>query len=152
MSTSLLEFEVVYPSREEAERVRAAAQDQGASANITAEPGLLPLAVLLVIAIPPGAALLIQVIDRVIHGWRDHGIIVDARGTGAPRILAEKDLPAGTVVTLTRDGEEAKRTDLPEQKVSDYVSAALTAIAGGASAADAASQASSKAGAGAAAG
>ncbi len=141
MSTADLQFEVVCASREEAEAIRAEAIKKGADADIEEEPGLLPLAVLLVVTIPPGLVLLITVIDRVIHGWRDHGIVVDARGTGAPRIMRERDLPYGTVVILTRDGDQAKRTDLAPDKLSDYLSGALSAIAKGASASAAAQQA-----------
>jgi hypothetical protein len=102
--------------------------------------------------VPPGAALLIQVIGRVIRDFTRHGVVIDARGTDAPRITSEKDLPYGTVIILTRDGDQAKRTDLPEAKISEYVSAALTAVSGGASATGAAQQAGSQSGVGAASG
>jgi hypothetical protein len=134
---SELAFRVGYNSREEAEEVARDLKAAGARTETTEEPGLLPLAVLLVVAIPPGAALLVRVVDRIVHGWRDHGILIDARGTGEPAVIKNTDLPYGTVVILTRDGEKAERSDLAEDDLSKYVSAALGAVAGGASAPDA---------------
>jgi uncharacterized membrane protein YgcG len=141
----MVQFEFVIPDQQEAEAKQAAVQQEheGVETELRKDPGLFPLAVLLVIAIPPGIALLAKVVDKIIHGWTDHGILIDARGDGAPRTQKDKSLPFGTVVILTRDGDEAKRTDLPDDKeVSNYVGAALSALAGGASATDAASQAS----------
>lgn len=141
MDTEALQFEVVYPRREDAEAAQVDIQYEGAEAEIKEEPGLLPLAVLLVVAVPPGLALLIKTVDRAIHGWKDHGILIDARGTGAPRIVHDESIAYGTVVTITRDGDEAIRTELPEEKLSDYVGGAVKAISGGASATEAAAQA-----------
>ena len=86
------------------------------------------------IFIPPGLALLAEVVNNVVHSWRDHGVVIDARGTGDPVIHEEKSLPFGTIVILTRDGDTAKRTDLPEVDVGKYIAAALKAVGGGASA------------------
>lgn len=142
MAAEAVQFEFVYPERAAADPVRDAIQQDGAEAEIKEEPGLLPLAVLLVVAIPPGLALLVKVVNRVVHGWKDHGIVIDARGTGAPRTIGDKSLPHGTVIILTRDGDKSERTELPEERLSDYVSAALGAVAGGATASDANAQAS----------
>ncbi len=97
---------------------------------------VLPLLVLLAVAIPPGLGILATVVNKIVHSWKDHGTVLDARGDGPPVIAKADDLPHGTVVILTRDGDKAQRTDLPTDKLSDYVAAALGAVSGGASAAD----------------
>jgi hypothetical protein len=133
LTTKGWQFEVVYLSDAEAVAVRDDLRARGATADLKQEPGLLPLAVLLAVTIPPGAALLLPVIERVIDNWKHHGILIDARGTGEPRIVEQRDLPYGTVVTLTRAGDEVTRSDLPTEKLSDYVSGVVSSLAKSAS-------------------
>jgi hypothetical protein len=121
-------------SVEDARAIAAEVEQQGGTAEVTEEKGILPLAVLLVVVMPPGISLLALVVNRIVHSWTDHGVVIDARGTGDPTIIKENSLPFGTVVILTRDGESSKRTDLPEIDLSKYIEAAVKAVSGGASA------------------
>lgn len=118
----------------EAKAIAAEIEQYGGSADVHEEKGILPLAVVLAVVIPPGVGLLALVINRIVHSWRDHGVIIDARGSGAPTIIEERSLPYGTVVILSRDGDKSKRSDLSEMELSKYISEAVKAISGGASA------------------
>lgn len=142
MEDTSLRFEVVM-TRQDADTIAGEVRSQGGGAEITDEPGLLPVGVLLAIVIPPGAAILAVVINRIIHSWVDHGTLIDARGTGAPRITEEPALDAGTVVILTRDGDKSERSNLSEDTASEYIGKALAALSGGASATEADQQAAS---------
>jgi hypothetical protein len=127
---------VVEVEGSDASAVAADVNAAGAVAELkydgTAE--VLPLLVPLLIAIPPGLGILATVVNRIVHSWKDHGAVIDARGDGPPAVARSNDLPHGTVVILTRDGDRSERTDLPDEKLSDYIAAALTALSGGASA------------------
>jgi len=134
MAEGEIRLRVNVASVEEAQAIAAHVEQEGGSAEFTEERGLLPLAIVLIVVIPPGAALLALVINRIIHSWRDHGVLIDARGTGAPAIVKETSLPYGTVVILTRDGEQSRRSDLPEIDLAKYIESAVRAVSGGASA------------------
>jgi hypothetical protein len=131
MAESALRFRIEM-SEEEAAALATAVRAEGATAKIDREKGLLPLAVLLVLAIPPGTGLLALVVNRIVHSWRTGGVVIDARGAGEPIIRKDRDLPFGTVVVLSRDGEVSKRTDLPEPDVAKYVAAVMKGLGGGA--------------------
>jgi hypothetical protein len=135
MAEGEIRLRVNLASVEEAQAIAAGVEQQGGTAEVTDEKGILPLAILLALVIPPGVGLLAQVINRIVHSWRDHGVLIDARGTGAPTLIKENSLPYGTVVILTRDGEQSSRSDLPEIDLSTYIGAAVKAASGGASAA-----------------
>src|SRR5215510_8461921 len=79
-------FRVGYNSRMEADTVAAQIRAEGVNTEVKEEPGLLPLPVLLIVGIPPGVALLAKVVDRIVHGWKGHGTLIDARGT-SPAII-----------------------------------------------------------------
>jgi hypothetical protein len=135
MADAELRFRVSLDDEAGAQALAASVAQTGASATVTEEKGLLPLAVILAIVIPPGIGVLALVIDHIVHGWKDCGILIDARGTGAPIISKDAALPYGTVIILTRDGDTAKRTDLrPMDDLTKYIAAAVKAVAGGASA------------------
>lgn len=136
----MLTIKVGYDSAEAAAEAAAQLQEQGAEVHIENEPGFLPLPALLIIVLPE-VVLLARVVERMILDWKGRGIVVDARGTGAPVITKDTGLPYGTVVLLTRDGDKAVRTDLSEEKLSDYIVAAVKAVMSGASASGAASAA-----------
>jgi hypothetical protein len=136
-----IRFRAVLASKAEADDVAEEVREQGGEASVTEEAGLLPLAVMLAVVIPPGIGILAATISHIIHGWKDKGSIIDARGDGDPKVISAPDLPHGTVVILTRDGDEATRTDLPTEKLGDYIAAALKALTPGASATDAANAA-----------
>ena len=143
MAVSGVQFEVVMESSDEAQTMRDDIVREGGSAEVKEEgEGVLPVAVLLWVAIPPGLALLAQVVDRIVHGWRDDGTLIDAREDGPAKISKQDGLPFGTVIILTKDGEESKRTDLSEVDVATYVGKALEAVSGGASATEADQEAS----------
>jgi hypothetical protein len=91
----------------------------------------LPIPILLAIVVPPGVGILVTVINQIVHSWTDKGVLIDARGTGDPRILKDGDLPYGTVVILSRDGDKTTRTDLTDEKLSDYIAGAVGALTGG---------------------
>jgi hypothetical protein len=137
MNQSGICFEVNLESVDEARTLAVDVRNQGGSAEITEEPGLLPLPVLLAVVIPPGIALLAIVMDRIVHNWRGRGVLIDARGDGPPRISKEADLPYGTVVILTRKGDESHRSDLPTEKLGEYLAQSIGALNGGASAPEA---------------
>lgn len=82
----------------EAREFAADVERQGGKTEIREEKGILPLAVLLCVVIPPGVALLATVASRIAQTWKRCGILVDARGTGAPVVAQELALPYGTVV------------------------------------------------------
>ena len=135
MADGEIRLKVNLASVEDAQALAADVNKHGGSAEVADEKGILPLAVLLVIVIPPGIGLLAQVINRIVHSWRDHGVVIDARGVGAPTISKDNSLPFGTVIVLTRDGEMSKRSDLDDVDLSKYIGEAVKAVSGGASAA-----------------
>jgi hypothetical protein len=125
-------------SQDEADRLAKELESEGVSAGVdNTDVGLFPVAVLLAIFIPPGLALLARTVDRIIHGWKDHGVLIDARGTGAPVIIESPALPYGVVEILTRAGEKVQHELLPEEDLGKYVAGAAGALAEGASASDA---------------
>jgi hypothetical protein len=135
-----VQLEINLSSIVEAQDIVKEVSSAGGSAYISDEDhGLLPLPVLLVIVAPPGLALLASVINRIVHSWTGRGTLVDARGDGPPRIVEELDLPYGSVVILTRHGDEVHRSDLPDERIGDYLAQAVRALDGGetATAADA---------------
>jgi hypothetical protein len=77
---------------------------------------------------------LARTIDRIVHGWKDKGTIIDARGKGRAKIMKEHDLPYGDVVVLTREGDQVRRSHLPEEKVGSYVAEVLKGVSQGSSA------------------
>ena len=131
MADGAIQFRVALDSQVDAKAIAAKVEEDGASATITEQKGILPLVALLAIVVPPGLALLAVVINRIILQWSRHGILIDARGKGAPILSSDPSLPYGTVIILTRNGDTAKRTDLPEIDLSKYVAAAVTAVSGG---------------------
>jgi hypothetical protein len=131
MNESEIRFRVALDSPSEAQAVTDTVQAHGGHTESTPEKGILPLAVLLLVVLPPGIALLAQVINSIAHSWIDRGVVIDARGTGAPVIRTDKALPHGTIVILTRDGQSAKRTDLPGVDTAAYIAAVLKGLAGG---------------------
>lgn len=86
--------------------------------------------------VPPGLALLTKVVNEVVHSWRGHGVLLDATGD-KPAVNPMPGTPYGTIVILSKDGEQATRTDLAGEDVSRYIGAAITALTSGASADDA---------------
>jgi hypothetical protein len=137
---------VGFSSKDEADKAVSLLQADGVEASVdTSDVGFLPVAVLLALVIPPGAALLAKVVNRIVHEWREHGILIDARGTGAPVIIESNGIPYGVINILTRDGDEVEHSLLPEEDLSKYVAAAVTSVTGGASASDAEKDASEQA-------
>jgi hypothetical protein len=134
MAEGEIRFRVNLDSAEEAREIQTEIEQKGGSAQVSAEKGILPLAIVLAIVIPPGVGLLAQIINRIVHSWTDCGVLIDARGTGAPTIIKDKSLPHGTVVILTRNGETSKRTDLADVDLSKYIGEAVRAVSGGAAA------------------
>ena len=112
MADGEIEFLLNLATAEEAEAFAADIEQKGGKAEIREEKGILPLAILLWVVVPPGVALLATVANRIAHTWVDCGALIDARGTGRPTIRKERGLPYGTVVIITRDGEtsEAQRS------------------------------------------
>lgn len=100
---------------------------------------LLPIAVLLAVVIPPGAALLAKVVNDIVHSWKGQGVLIDASGS-EPVVKPMPGTPYGTIVIVKGD-KEVTRSDLPGEDVSKYVAAALGALAQGDSADDAAATA-----------
>ena len=74
-----------------------------------------------------------SVVSRIVHSWKDRGIVIDGGRDGPPVIAKADDLPHGTVVVLSRDGDKVSRTDLADEKLSDY-SSVVKAVAAGSSA------------------
>lgn len=134
MAEGELRLRVNLASLEEAQAIAADVEQQGGTAEVSDEKGILPLLILLVVVIPPGLGVLALVINRIVHSWHDHGVLIDARGTGAPTLIKDSSLPYGTVVILTRDGQQSSRSDLAEMDLSKYIGAAMQALSGGASA------------------
>ena len=76
-----------------------------------------------------GAALLAEVVNRIVHSWRDkHGTLIDARGVGDPRVRSLPSAPFGTVVVLSGDDDRVERSDLPPSTVGEYIAKALGAL------------------------
>jgi hypothetical protein len=109
----------------------------GAQADIEVPKGIVPLAVALVVVIPPGVALLGSVFNRILERWRRNGVMIDAREDGPPEVRPLPGTPFGTVLILSRDGDRSERSDLPEDNLSDYIAKAVGALTGGASASEA---------------
>lgn len=132
MADREIEIQLDLATSEEAESLAESIRREGGKAEIRSEKGILPLAVLLVVAIPPGLALLALVAHHIVITWRDCGVIIDARGTGAPTVRKEKGVPYGTVVILTRDNDKAQRSDLPnEVDLAKYIEAVMKGVTGG---------------------
>ena len=131
MADGEIEFLLDLATAEEAEAFAADIEQKGGKAEIREEKGILPLAILLWVVVPPGVALLATVANRIAHTWVDCGALIDARGTGRPTIRKERGLPYGTVVIITRDGETSKRSDLPEVDLAKYIGAAVKGVTGG---------------------
>lgn len=138
-----LRFRVAFEDESSSTEARRAIAAAGGEVLVEEEAGLLPLAVLLAVVLPPGIALVALTLNDIVHSWKDRGTVIDARGEGDPKISASKGLPYGTIVILTRDGDEAKRSDLAPTDVGAYLASALKALAGGASASVAAKAAAS---------
>ena len=113
-------------------------QALGAEAAVEAPKGIVPLAVALLVVIPPGLALLASVTNRIVERWRRNGVLIDARKDGPPEVSPLPGTPYGTVVILSRDGDRNERSDLPEENLGDYIAKAIGALSGGASATEAA--------------
>lgn len=138
MAETNLEVGINFESEAEAQAFAAEIRAKGGSAEISSEPGLLPIGILLWVVIPPGLGLLALVANKIAHSWLDHGTLIDARGEGPAQVVKQDGLPYGTVVILSRDGDKSERSDLPDDSsVSDYIGKALTALSGGASASEA---------------
>lgn len=131
MADGEIQFRVAFDSQADAQALAAKVKEDGASVTIPEQKGILPLAALLWVVVPPGLALLAVVINRIVLQWHRHGILIDARGKGAPILSSDPSLPYGTVIILTRNGDTAKRTDLPEIDLGKYIAAAMTAVSGG---------------------
>jgi hypothetical protein len=127
-----IEIQLNLATAEEAQKLAESIRQEGGKAEVRSEKGILPLAVLLVVAIPPGVALLAMVASHIAHTWRDGGVVIDARGTGRPTVRTEKGLPYGTVVILTRDHDKAQRSDLTNDvDLAKYIEAAMKGVTGG---------------------
>jgi hypothetical protein len=100
------------------------------------DQGILPLVALLVVLVPPGLALLTKVVNEVVHSWKGHGVLLDAT-SDKPLVKPMPGTPYGTIVILSKNGEQATRTDIAGEDLSKYIGAAITALAGGAGASDA---------------
>ena len=124
--------------RAHVEVLQAQLASEGAAAESVAagDAEFLPLVVLLAVVVPPGIGILASVINRIVHSWRDTGTMVDARGDGAPVVTRAPELPHGTVVFVAQDGTSFQRTDLPDDKLSDYIASALKALTTNSSAAN----------------
>jgi hypothetical protein len=129
-----ISFRVNLESEADAQAIATEVNQLGGSAKRTDEKGILPLVVVLAVVLPPGIAILANVINHIVHSWRDHGVLIDARGTGAPSFAQSSSIPYGTVIILTRDGETSKRTDIADVDLSKYIAEAVKAVSGGASA------------------
>jgi hypothetical protein len=129
-------FVAIVPREGEARAIANDVVEGGGEAivDVPAQKGLLPVAVLLAIVIPPGLALLAKTVNDIVHSWKDHGTVIDATGDGDPKIKGGGDLPYGTVVVITKDGESAERSDLEGELAGDYIAKVLKALKGGASA------------------
>jgi len=93
-----------------------------------------PSPVELEVAVPSRGDLVEVVLLDVVSMWPDRGFVIDARGSGPPILRSSVDLAPRVVITLTRDGDFARRSGLPDPSVASYAGAVLRALAGGASA------------------
>lgn len=128
---AMIEFIVAVDDDVSAKKIVDEVEAGGGQATaVESGADLLPVAVLLALVIPPGISLLVETINRVVHSWKDEGVFIDASREG-PASVKRGKIPYGTVAVLTRDGDKVERTDLPEQKIGDYVAGVLKALAGG---------------------
>src|SRR3954453_11691260 len=112
-------------NEDDADQVVDEINELGAQASIEDVEGIVPLAVLLAVVIPPGAALLAKVVNRIVERWRKVGVLIDARDVRPPVVQKLPGTPFGTVVILTKDGQRSERSDIAEEDLGDYVSKAL---------------------------
>lgn len=124
-----------------AEAIASDVNELGGQAELLRDQQFLPVPVLLAIVIPPGVGLLASVFHRIFERSQP-GVLIDARGEDL-KVTALKGTPFGTVVILAGEDDKVERSDIAEADVGEYISKALSALAGGKSASEAAAEAES---------
>ena len=107
----------------------------GATAVRTSQrEGRASSAVELDVEVPLRRDVLERIVAVVIAVWGGGGVAIDARDSGSPLLRPVPGECAGTVVTFTRDGDVARRSELADLVVAIYVGGVVRALAGGATA------------------
>ena len=107
----------------------------GATAVRTSQrEGRASSAVELDVEVPLRRDVLERIVAVVIAVWGGGGVAIDASDSGSPLLRPVPGEDAGTVVTFTRDGDVARRSELADLVVARYVGGVVRALAGGATA------------------
>ena len=108
--------------QDEAENVLELLRKEGATAHLQRRQGVIGI-VEIAIAAAIGISALSSVIIRILR-TKECGVIIDARG---PEVKISKncDLPRGTVTTISRAGDEMITDDVPGDRLSDLIKAAI---------------------------
>lgn len=127
-SQTMIEFELqgFEPGEDDhAEKVAQQVRDEGGQAEVAGEGSGFDLAFIPIILGAIALVGLVHVIKNLVDDFQV-GIVIDARGE---KIVTKKDnnLPRGTVLVLSKDGESVKLEQPDKETLADAVKAAVKA-------------------------